>query len=1086
MATPLWATLVMTSISSAENSDDRSFAPLGQSVRVFSFKLAAVNGSGTLSQISFSNSSTNVFYNSGITELSIFKQTNPTVPLNTKNFENEDATRFAIIPVSDTLASGNSAVYFVKYTISDNPSFLTSSGDTANTTAIQIEAIKDGDGQDVLPLVEPIGKSTITLTGFRRVVANPIAPSVVVAGQTGIPMLAISAKAIGEACEGPIQFKFRNTFANLSTTGAETGVKTLYLLKDDSNLGAAWGGTPDYASIQQQITNGTAKLTATLQFNSTSEVVMNFSSDDLRIPLGPSSNYILVYDIGSGFPVTANTFTGANIADLKGTGSTSKLTMQAQSTALQLLTPARSAVAGLAYTSIAQLSANGNFGSGTILPILQFNFLAYQTTMNIETISIRNSQDNSNSSTTIPFITNPSAVDGVTRVRIFQDNGNGDFDGIGSVDTLVGDLTLGNGNQNDRVDVPITKSSRSFLAIPSFNPTATTYALSRSQRFFVVYNLGNLSVGRQKVVAQLQDSAGFTHFSFPNSNTITTQDIVLTGTKPASPAVTVNVSATNVAISSTNIITPSPAIVVRGRQKVPMMTFQLNATAAFASASITIRNESSTYFNNGKGVNRVWLYQDKAPLGVFDANDVFIASNSNLVTTTEATLNGVSLSSGENYFILLYDVGQNATVDTDPANPSLRAQLSSMSGTSSSGSAIVFGGQTPAPPLNPAQIAVKDKSLALAITSTAPSNPTSTTFNITFELTNSSSSAINILDIQPRFYFGSLAGGDVSSQFNYKLSGISASSFTLAAASSQVVTYAAKFVRAAQAGSVVIDGSVQYQVAASAQETRTPTAILSRYQDNTTTSGWVGAATPTLLLTVQTVTPNYTWTLPDYIKSMESISGSVTHLFFTKNAVPQSSSLKIYFQNTGKTLDSTAFTVALNGANLPRVSDGSATLSSYSYNSSTGVMTITNVGTQDGSIVITAKDLEGVSLSPATITFLISDSNSPLRITEPLFYPNPARGGQALYFGVNLTTPATIKLYVYNHLGSLVWSGNTSFSSAGYKLMASAANAKVPADDTSLLSGLANVIGPGIYICKIVGSDSAGHTVISTTKFAVY
>ncbi len=1087
----LFATSIVATLTMQAGSSGELYAPRGSTIRMLSLTFKATVTDMTLGSIEIKNVSPfNSFKSNGVSAISIYRSTgsggfdSTQTPLARTTFT--ALTTTTTLEPNATIASGNEATFFIAYTIaSDATLTTTTSSDTPSTTRIEVTKVFDSTGT-LLGLNTPI-TSTATITGIKKITVRNIAPKVVIPGQV-VGMAAISVKPIGENLAGNIAFTINNSFKNFSTTGADTGISNLYLLRDSSANGAAWGGTVNTSAIKAMIVaaeNGdpqSIKLNSTATFNTlASEASFKFaSSGSLTFLDSVSTNMLLVYTISDNFAVTANTFVEALVSQIKGTGANSGFIHSLTNAEFTTLGGAsRPPVAGLAYSNIQKIRVNGNFGTGTVLPILQFSLSAFQSTINVSQISLGYPDDGAPaSSTNVPFVNTTEGVDGVTRVRIYKDNGNGSFDGVNSLDTLIGTKNMGASNLYFRTDISLASGNSAFVAIPKFDDSAVGYPLNHSALFFAVYDIGTLSAGRVKVISQLEDARGIAV-----ADEITTGSVTLSGIVPGVPSVSVTIKGTNAFITSCNAIAPSPGKVVQGRAKVPMLYMKISSQKAYTTASnlttFTILNPFSTFFANGKGVTKIWLYQDVSPLGVFDPNDKFIASNDNLTNTSTASLSGVGMESGDNFYFLLYDIGQNATVDTDPTRPSIRSQLSTISGTG-----LVLGGETPAPQ-TAASVSVINSRATIAITSTSPSNP-QTTFNITYKITNTSANPLIITALLPRFYLNSLGGDDVGSYFNYRIDPTITLPLTIASLGTADVLFTARLARPSIPSTIYVDASLRYKVPSASLETVTPEASITRYKFDTTGSGlWRSGVLSPISITNRSSATIYAWTLPTFIESMTMGDRA----FFNGTAAPPDTSLKIQFVNKGSSLSSTGFTVLLNGAQIPfSTADTDNTASPfYLYDESQGQLTVSTLQNKDGTVIINAKDSNGLALAPATITYFISSASDPVRLSNPLFYPNPYYFAQPLSLGFNLTAAdTTISFYVYNHLGLLVWNKEKTITRAGYIMLSSASISGITLDDSSFLSDLVRDLTPGIYLCKIVATDSRGNTSRSLTKFSVY
>ncbi len=1064
--------------------------PRGSDVAMIRFYLRAVNGAASFSGIRVRNQSPHVQFGSGfgISRIRIYRNSDSgasfpdlgATPLVDRPLTAGASDTQGISGFTDSIASGNIRGYTLVYSIEDDAALSSPSDPSVSTTVnATIMTIEDSSGQPV-SLVGGTIISTPVLSGYKTLRVSSLLPSRVVPGQLRVPALFVSVMPLGEAVQN-IQLKFRNDAANFVSNNATTGIKRAYLVLAESSLLNS-DGTPIYGAIEAFLDPGSNPLIladtnlGTGVFVSKSEVEFSIPSDVLdKFPATQTKNVMLVYEVGENFIVASDTVIKAQLASISGQGESSGLIIK-QVQALPS-SPADSDVAGLGYASPSRILLDGLAGPGSTVPLFQIALIAYRSPITLQQLHLKNPiLDLNQISKTVPYITQPSELGGIKKIKLYTDGGipNGTFDGINSQDTLIGELALGLG-QNDAQNAYVPITFPDGFDIPVFNSNQSNTLLDGRKMIYVVYELGTGVTG-ETMTAQLADATGIAHV-----DNVTTKNIALSGVKPVvtTPAAQVTIYKTNVLLEDVQNIAPSPNLVVQGQIKVPMLAIRLKVINQFPSASFQIKNESDTFLMDGKGVNKVWLYRDELPYQVFDSQDVFLSSNDRLSQVRQVSLGGVRLDTGtEKRFLILYDMGQNATVSSSGSNSTIRSQLVGITG-QASGSTLLMSGE-PNTPKIPAGLRVASKPLLVNF-SDANLNPSTLDTqqqSVNLNIENISDTPIQITKSGLRFYYGGPDGPDVSYQF--LVTPLTDTTSNIAAHQSSVSSWHFKLEKSEYQGSIYMDAYVQYQTASGAK------AVLSRYSNSLNGDSWIYAVPVPLAMTVLTKKPTYSWSIPQYIESMSVLSGTVEVPFSNGGAIPVGGSVKIQFRDKGRTIEPTGFVVKLNAITLPYVENPSGA-PSYKYDSANGVLMLSNVGTVDGRFSLQVRDLEGVYLAPATVSFVMSSDK--VRIENFLVYPSPYKAGTTFLMGFNLTLKATVTFYVYNHLGILVWKESRFFDQPGYQLLASRSDSSLvmPSNtNTTFINPLANILSMGLYICRAVAQDENGHTVSATTRFSVY
>ena len=638
------------------------------------------------------------------------------------------------------------------------------------------------------------------------------------------------------------------------------------------------------------------------------------------------------------------------------------------------------------------------------------------------------------------------------------------------LDTQIGILALGSGtNQQNRAVIPVVIEGVGDLVVTPFDSDkdqTVGYNENNARLIFAIYSTGQFieasasSTSNPFAVARLENVVGSTNIS--GSDFV----INLSGSLPAAafPEASVTLQSLNLRLDTVTDI--SPASTVRGQTKVPMLAFTLEASTSITSGNITISNVGGTFNRFHQGVSKVWLYRDENSNQTWDTEDTLLTVNDTLPDQYEVELPGLTMNTGLNHFIVLYDIGFLAPLTADGAANTVRAEFEALK---ASGTGLIFGGGS----LTVAAVSVQDKPLHvtnLVVDALSQGTYLTTTFNVEMTLENTSDTDIEITEFYPRVYQSSNLGGpNISSEFSAVLN--ATLPIILPANTSADYTFSTKHNTPITGGTARLDAYLNYTVDGSGEGT------LTRYLSQ---GGWVGASPVNPQISLQSTTTQYSWSWPAYIESAAINSSGTAYPFVNNDAIPAGSSLSVVFQNSGQNLDENSIGVQLLGTPLPKSASLSGLRSSrlsntdnssYTYNTSTGTLTISDVGNSSGQLLLTVNDNDGNPMPNAAFDFQISTD---LKISEALFFPNPylRDSKNPLRMGFNITQPATVKVDIYNHLGVKVYSKEETFSSVGYN---------------SLLMGAdEDFMASGMYLCRISATDIAGKKSSAQTRLAVY
>jgi hypothetical protein len=625
----------------------------------------------------------------------------------------------------------------------------------------------------------------------------------------------------------------------------------------------------------------------------------------------------------------------------------------------------------------------------------------------------------------------------------------------------------------------------SALIIPKFDSSADSidgYNSNNAARFFTVYTFGQhiLASGAgtgtansgSYAIARLENVVGTVNVS----NNIYT--VKLSGTKPviATPEALVKLlDSLDVFISSSQALSPTMAI--QGQVMVPMLYLILDSANTFPSANVSILNESASFSPSNEGVSKVWIYRDINSNMIVDSGDTLLGVQDLLSNTSTASISSIGLVTGQNKWIILYNIGVNAT---GPSNgvPNVRAQFGGLKTTSN----ISIGGQSLPFPSTAATLTPTSSRLVISDVTTSVSSLATivTNFTTALTLTNTTDSPITVTDLAPRIYFSTISGTDISYEFTFEPD--SAPPYTVLANGTNTVTFTCKHSNRISDGNVLVDGYAEYIVPDSIYPVAATAGVaqLIRYKS---TSGWTPAFVDPPRFKVGRGTV-YSWSLPAYISGIILVVNESLIPFANYDSIPKQSELQITLVNSGKTIDESSLVVKINGTVLTKVQSISSTggarqiqslktkaTLTYSYDAETGVIVIQDIGTVGGTLTISANDLQGNALDTTSINFSISDF---VRIENMYVYPSPylRTSLQPLNLGFDLTQPATVKVYIFNHVGSLVFQQEYTYDNIGYHVISFGQNE--------------GFIASGIYLCKMYATDANGTKSNAVTKFAVY
>ena len=641
-----------------------------------------------------------------------------------------------------------------------------------------------------------------------------------------------------------------------------------------------------------------------------------------------------------------------------------------------------------------------------------------------------------------------------------MDDGNGSFDGIESNDIIVNSTELKN-NLSNRLSLPLSKqvpvnnivTTVNGIQLPKFNTdSAVFYPQNNVKRFFVLYDVGISSEPGLIANASIDETVGFTHL-----NDVTV-DMKLIANLPATanPAAQIVLNDTNVFLKEYADI--SPQSVVEGQEKIPMLYLNLQSESDIAASTFQITNDQNTFLVNNFGVVKIWIYEDINNNKVYDAAvDSIVKTHTVLendpVNNIEIT--NIALSSGENKFLILYDAGLKS------AGSNLKAQLRSVTA-----EAITYGSPE-LRPIIPASVSVIQKSTDINNIVANSIGSATSSFNISLSIVNNHSSEITVKEFRPRIYHSNISGRDITSEFSF--STIANFPQTLPSGETLIVNFITQHSNPLSTGTGIVDAYALYGLGA------TNNAYISRYQGKS--KAWFpGAIQSTAITLPSNPLTQYYFTQQPYIETIktgDSLARAV--LFETENAIKSNSNMYIYFKKYDEDsffINPGSIKITLNGVLLQKKSSEGSSIGQYSFDESTGLLTVEGLGTNSGTLLLEVNDIDNQPLNTSSFSFYISNI---VELSNVYFYPNPYRiGTENLKLGFNLTRQAFVKAYLFNYLGQLI--GEESLSPAqtiiGYNIID--------------IDKFKNYLSSGMFICKVVASDEDGNESIVITRLAIY
>lgn len=1042
------------------------------------FQLRATNGDASLNSMTINNSGSCAFgpcvsrvaiYRDAMGQGLVQQFDDATDPLVTSSvIPNSNNLSNLILSVqSETIPSNNIQGYFLVYDILE-----------AATLEDSCKAVLLNFSSDATVLGPPSTEYSALISGFASTLITPHTnPLIALPGQTNVPGLLLQLKPSGEGVKTH-QFKLTVDLGSAiiaTTPGNKNGITGARLYRANNNSTTTF--SKGNAESNQSVYTLLSQLNST-DMTSSQSVTFELKSDNTAqvvIQQDATANFFVTFDIGENTVVTSNTSISPQVSLLSGIGENSLSPLRLFSPKPVL--PGRILIGGLAYNPLETkpiFNPAAQYGRRSVINMMQVELEAHQVQIGIVTMNILNGG-------TVPFRVSLTDPKNIQKIEVYHDSNRSRSLEIND-DTKISDTLLGKGfNQIDSAVVTfnLLPQTNGILYIPARNPNNSGYFDSNATQLYVVYTMGDHIMSNQPTTFGSGSYAISRIASMLGEAVIAGEalGIKLSGTLPvvATPEAKVAIEgALNVIL--TNATKLSPSKVIQGQIKVPMLKLSLDSSDRYPNTSLTLKNESETFSPSQQGVSRIWVYNDNNNNNVVDATDVLLSAVDNPVNRQTVSIPNIPIGTGQNNWIILYNIGAETPIPLNANEASIRAQVTSIN----SEVGFKFGGQdTPYP--NPAISTSVERSRLSTMVTLAPSNQTvPVQFNMSIAVTNETNNSVDLYKVEPRIYFSTITGNDISYEFTIAtVNNTVVFPYSLAPNSSVSIPFSVTHTKRVSDGTAVIDAHVEYGVNDSIavyplDTPQTGRALLTRYPAQ---AGWKGASSNTPRFNIASTT-QYRWSLPGYVSKVEVDTNGTPAAFTNGDAISKQSALRIRLANNGANINEASIQVKLNGALLTKSSQLNVGAASYgiastqfSYDAGTGEIKIADVGSQSGDVVISVNDSQGNPLPDLSLSFKIKAITE---LINPLFYPNPYVKGRniPLKLGLQLTQPATVKLFIYNHLGRKIYESSNTFTTIGYQEITIPTNSEVMAS--------------GMYLCKVVATGTDGTRSVATTKLAVY
>jgi hypothetical protein len=710
------------------------------------------------------------------------------------------------------------------------------------------------------------------------------------------------------------------------------------------------------------------------------------------------------------------------------------------------------------------------------VPVASFTLKAVNATLNIKEFIFSNSKE------TFDF------EEGVSKVTIYADTAT-DNVSFGYKEIVAGPIGVQSIAAHTSEKELVTIAIENDLIIPKGED---------SNRFYVFYDFSSSSGGKEvdfdisSVVASFNSdlNVGVSTLNITTSASPEPKDAdmaIAIGDNPSIEFEGVSQLLENKTFGALSDPLPDNQFMA-GMYNIEFFSVTVDVSEAITSMNIHLKSLDQAFSTTGEGIVKVSVYNDTngTTINKIDAEDTFLLGQSMDVDDSEnITLSGLSLSLGTQRLLLVVELGQQSN-----GVFSFFIDKVTFSGDSTNTVSLV----TPFPQ----QAVTRNVSAHVLDITAIEDNATTVTSNFTVDVTLSSSDAVSVSKNSTlKFYEGDIKGVDASYQFDILTEAVP---LDLSASSTSTLQHQVTS-KVVSDASYVIDYDAYYTL--DDADYYDYSIRLTRHNgqgEQIVSALALGTGSDLGALSAVSTHTNYIGFLPEYIASVNYVVSGTSMAFNNYQAVKPAAKIQISFYNQGLDIDpksveyvvdpgdfSSGETNALVQSSIDSFFVKPQVVSSFAensvdveavYNPAVGMLTITlpDEMSGQGSITVSAKDNLGNLYPTGVLSFF---SNTELAVNQFRVYPNPYSPSvheTQLSFGVALTKPAFIDLYIYDASGRQV----TRFEQAKY---CSDEYCLIEPESVDVRS---KAFASGTYFIKLIVTDDNGDQVQTSTKLAVY
>jgi hypothetical protein len=860
-----------------------------------------------------------------------------------------------------------------------------------------------------------------------------------------------------------------NADANFDVAGDDTGVVDVQLWRSDDSI---WG-------INDELIAGLSNNNVTFLSPTQAKIDLSYINDlnDNKSTLSLTNNtlhhFFITYTISPNTPLLQNptdsnadaTAVSARITALDGYGAETTALYRPPATAFTQTNTRR--LAGLSLVSLQSIVPSINIAASlTDVPLMQL-VVRGVTIPDGKTITLNNL-----------VITSPTDIfdafnnqSGITQLHLVKESAEsgGVYNGYTPPST------------DEKITVTATIDSERKITLSPSDDASLSFTGTSSKTYYILGDFGRAMAPNTVVDLRIDGESSAIYNSDAGDTSLKlSANFPLTVTPP--------VTVIDPAITVTTVKQLSNGLTfVAGMYTIPIQSITCDVAQPIPSSQFVFKSPFRFFSNTSTGIASLSLYIDADGSETITSGDIFLgASDPFTESGTIATIPRVSLPEGNNQTLLvMMRLGQRVPETTNQLSIQLANVIAD---------GYRVAGVFPAP-ITPSTNATRPHAVQISHLSTDLPDKESITPDSAFDVTISVSkvdsaptASLTVIDgapeSLPKFYINAISGPDRSYEFVSKFLGSSRvlETHQLTISSPNItMTFKTQASQLTSGGNYIIDADIYYTVTGDnypnypIQLTRSKgvgTDYKSATDLSATTNAYLGSAHKSGTAPSATTTRStYTWSMPNYIDTATVRVSNQWVSFNNYESIPQNAPLRIELANKGRDMDLSRLTLTLNGTPLSPLSDLSASGNSYEYDTSSGILHVSSLGSVSGQLTLTAADLMGNPYPDAPFIFYTSET---LTIEKLLVYPNPytPKMGE-LRLGFSLTQPATVAFRVYDAMGREFARLDETHFPMGYSTH-------------SLVTTRGSALASGTYYITMKATSADGHVARSTTKLAVY